>query len=135
LQPGNHTAARWLFGTAAIFNLSVAAALLLLRSWLMPILNLDPIEGSNAVMLNLTACFVGLFGYAFALVASDPLKYKPFIQLGAIGKMLAVAWVLAPWFMGKVPAALPVFIVADLIYALLFIAFLCYADVPPKKSG
>jgi hypothetical protein len=118
-------AARWLFGTAAIFNLAVAAGLLFLRSWLIPLLKLAPIEGSNIVTLNLTACFVGLFGYAFALVAIDPLRYRQFIWLGAIGKMLAVACVLWPWLQGTIPANLPIFIVADLIYALLFIAFLC----------
>jgi hypothetical protein len=89
-------------------------------------LKLDPIEGSNAMTLNLTACFVGLFGYAFALVASDPLKYRPLIRLGAIAKLLAVACVLVPWLRGMIPAALPAFITADLIYALLFIAFLRY---------
>jgi hypothetical protein len=116
--------ARWIFGTAAVFNLAVAGSLLLLRPWLAPLLKLDPIEGSNFVTLNLTACFVGLFGYAFALVASDPLKYRPLIRLGAIGKLLAVACVMGPWLMRIIPATLPAFIVADLIYALLFIAFL-----------
>jgi hypothetical protein len=118
------SAARWLFGSAAVFNLAVAGALLFLRPAIAPLLKLDPIEGSNAVTLNLTACFVGLFGYAFALVAFDPVKYRPIIRLGAIGKLLAVACVAGPWLMGIIPAVLPAFIMADLVYALLFIAFL-----------
>jgi hypothetical protein len=117
-------AARWLFGTAAVFNLAVAGALLFLRPWLAPLLKLDPMQGSNVVTHNLTACFVGLFGYGFALAAFDPLKYRPIIRLGAIGKLLAVACVAGPWLLGIIPAALPLFIMADLIYALVFIAFL-----------
>jgi hypothetical protein len=117
-------AARWLFGTASVFNLAVAGVLLFLRPWLVPLLKLDPMQGSNVVTHYLTACFVGLFGYAFALVAFDPLKYRPIIRLGAIGKLLAVACVVGPWLLGIIPVALPVFIMADLIYALLFIAFL-----------
>jgi hypothetical protein len=117
-------AARWLFGTAAVFNLAVAGGLLLLRPWVAPLLKLDPMEGSNVITHNLTACFVGLFGYAFALAALDPLKYRAIIWLGAIGKLLAVVCVAGPWLMGLIPATLPAFIMADLIYALLFIAFL-----------
>jgi hypothetical protein len=120
----HQSVARWLFGTAAVFNLAVAGGLLFLRPWLASLLKLDPIEGSNIVTLSLTACFVGLFGYAFALAALDPLKYRPIIWLGAIGKLLAVACVVGPWLLEIIPAALPVFIMADLIYALLFIAFL-----------
>jgi hypothetical protein len=120
-------AARWLFGTAAVFNLTVAAALLLLRPWVAPLLKLDPIGGSNVVTHNLTACFVGLFGYAFALAAFDPVRFRPIIPLGAIGKLLAVPCVVGPWLMGIIPAILPVLVMADLIYAILFIAFLHYS--------
>jgi hypothetical protein len=124
MSAANLNAARWLFGTAAVFNLAVAVALLFLRPGLAPLLKLDPMQGSNVVTHNLTACFVGLFGYAFALAAKDPVEYRPLIRLGAIGKLLAVGCVAWPWLMGIIPAALPAFIAADLIYALLFIAFL-----------
>jgi hypothetical protein len=117
-------AARWLFGSAATFNVAVAIALMFLRPSVAPILALDPINGTNIVTVNLVAMFVGLFGYAFALVASDPVRFRLFIRLGAIGKLLAVACVAGPWLMGTIPVRLPVFIMADLIYALLFIAFL-----------
>jgi hypothetical protein len=117
-------AARWLFGSAATFNVAVAIALLFLRPSVAPILALDPINGSNIVTINLVAMFVGLFGYAFALAAFDPVRFRPFIPLGAIGKLLAVACVAWSWLMGIIPVTLPVFITADLIYVLLFITFL-----------
>jgi hypothetical protein len=118
------TYARWLFGSAAIFNLVVGAALLLLWPWLALLLKLDPAEGSNMVLRNLTAGFVALFGYAFALIALNPLKNRPLIPLGAIGKLLAVASVVWPWLMGVISANLPLFIIADLIYAALFLVYL-----------
>jgi hypothetical protein len=86
--------ARRLFGSAAIFNITVGAALLFLWPWLASLLKLDPAEGSNIVLLNLTACFVGLFGYAFALVAVHPPQYRPLISLGAMASSLPSR----PWF-------------------------------------
>jgi hypothetical protein len=104
-----------------VFNLAVGGALLFLSPWLFTLLKLAPIDATNWVTLNLTGCFVALFGYSFARVAADPVKYRPYIHLAAIGKLLAVAGVIVPWLSGRVPDALPAFIGADLIYAILFL--------------
>lgn len=85
---------------------------------------LDPIGGTNLVLANLADVLIGVFGYSYALVASDPVRYRPFISLGAIGKLLAVAAVVEPWLTGATPAILPALVGADLIYALLFLDFL-----------
>ena len=97
-----NTYARWLFGIAAAFNLAVGAALLFLRPVFLGRLGFDAVQGSNIVIANLTGMFVALFGYCYALVAIDPVKNRPFIAVGAIGKLLAIACAVVPWLTGAV---------------------------------
>ena len=113
--------ARWLFGIAGLFNLVVGAALVFARTWLVPMLQLDPIGGTNSVLANLTGMFVALFGYAYLCIAADPARYRPYIALGAAGKLLAVICVLVPWWTGAVPATLPILVACDFVFALLFV--------------
>jgi hypothetical protein len=116
--------ARWLFGLAAAFNLLVGLLLLFLRPFLAGLVHLSPLVGTNIVTANLTGMFVALFGCAFAMVALDPAEYRPFITLGAIGKLLAVVCVFIPWFMGVIPAVLPSLVAGDFVFAILFLDFL-----------
>ena len=117
------TYARWLFGSAAAFNLAVGAACLFLRPLVIRSLGLDPVSGSNIVLANITGGFVALFGYCYLLIAIDPVRYRPYISMGVIGKLLAVACVLAPWFAGEVSGRLAQFMAADAIFALLFLDY------------
>jgi hypothetical protein len=119
------TYARVLFGTAALFNVLVGLNLVLLRYWFQsPALHLDPIGGTNLVLANLAGLLVISFGYAYARVAGDPVKFRPYIHLGAIGKLLAVAGTVWPWWIGAVPWKLPALVGIDLIYAVLFLDYL-----------
>ncbi|MGD0866943.1 MAG: hypothetical protein ABSA49_15450 [Rhizomicrobium sp.] len=119
------TYARWLFGTAAVFNLLVAFNLVFLRYWVQsPSLHLDPIGGTNLVFANLAGVLIGTFGYAYARVAGDPVTFRPYIHLGAVGKLLAVACTVWPWWIGAVPWTMLAPVGPDLIYALLFLDFL-----------
>src|SRR5262245_44493920 len=96
--------ARWLFGSAAALNLAVAISLIFLRSVISPLLGLEPVSGTGLVLLYLTAGFIGLFGYAYARVAINPVVNRPLIVLGAIGKLAAVASVVIAWAQGAAPA-------------------------------
>jgi hypothetical protein len=119
------TYARWLFGTAAFFNFAVALYLLFVRHWYTsPLMPLAPTHGSNLVLANLAGALVGAFGYCYARVAGDPVKFRPYIHIGAIGKLLAVACGVVPALMGEVPPALPAAAVIDLVYAVLFFDYL-----------
>jgi hypothetical protein len=75
--------ARWLFGSAAALNILVGIGLLFFRGIVAGPLGLDPIAGTNLVLVNLTGTFILLFGYAYALTARDPVRYRPFIPFGA----------------------------------------------------
>lgn len=115
---------RLLFGIAAAFNFLVAAGLLLLRPSMAPLLRLDPIAGTNLILVNLTGGFIALFGYAYLRVAIDPVTYRPFIPLGIIGKLIAVASAVWPWLSGAVSWPLPVLSFADLVFVVLFARYL-----------
>lgn len=116
--------ARWLFGTAAVLNLSVGVLLLFFRAGVAPLLGLDPIAGTNLVLVNLTGTFIVLFGFSYALIARDPATYRAFIAFGAIGKLFAVLGGTIPWLTGHIPPTIPVLLSADLAYAILFFDYL-----------
>ena len=116
--------ARWLFGTAAAFNIAVGLALLWLRPQLGPLLGLEPVEGTNLVIGNLAGLLVALLGCVYALIAADPPRYRPLIVLGAVGKLLAVVCVVLPWLRGEISASLPALAGGDVVYAALFLDYL-----------
>ena len=116
--------ARTLFGVAAFFNFAAAGALLFLRPAFGPRVGLAPIAGTNLVFVYMTAFLIATFGWAYARVAQDPRRFRPFIELGAIGKLLAVAAATGPWLAGEIGWQLPFVVGGDLVFALLFIDFL-----------
>jgi len=116
--------ARWLFGISALVNFSVSALLLLLSDASARQLALDPIIGTNMVLCNFAALVIGLFGYAYLRIAMDPLKFRPFVQLGVAGKLLAFVSAALPWLMGAIPSTLALLVSADVIFAALFIDYL-----------
>jgi hypothetical protein len=113
-----------LFGTAALFNFAVAGGLLFLRPQLTPLLALEPASGSNLLLLYMTIAFIALFGYAYACVARDRVRYRPYIALGAIGKLMMVAVTALTWLSGAIGAQLPSLAAGDLLFAALFIQYL-----------
>jgi len=119
-----HAYARWLFGIAAAFNAAVGAGLLFLRPLLLGGLGFDSVQGSNIVIANLTGMFIALFGYCYLLVAIDPVRNRPFIAVGAAGKLLAIVCAIVPWLNGTVHMQPPPLLAGDLVLALLFVDYL-----------
>ena len=116
--------AKWLFGAAAGFNAAVGLGLLFARTAAVNALRLDPIEGSNLLLLYLTAGFILLFAYGYARVAADPIAWRPLIPFSAIGKTMAVASMLACWLEGQVAWVVPALGAGDLVFAGLFLVYL-----------
>ncbi|MGD0190592.1 MAG: hypothetical protein ABSD74_07610 [Rhizomicrobium sp.] len=116
--------ARWLFGIAALFNCAVGLAMLFLRPLFLGQLGFDAIAGSNIVIANLTGMFIALFGWCYLLVAIDPVKNRPFVAIGAVGKLLAIVCVVTPWLTGAVQMKPPPLLAGDFILALLFLDYL-----------
>ena len=116
--------ARWLFGTAAAFNIALGLALLFLRPQLEPLLQIEPAQGANLVLGNLAGLLAALLGFIYALIAGDPARYRSIIILAAAGKLLAVVVVVTPWLRGEISAALPMLVAGDAVFAALFLDYL-----------
>lgn len=116
--------ARSLMGTAALFNWSVVLGLLIFNTQLSRLLNLDVASGSNLAMRDLALALIATFGIAYLCAAIDPVRARPYITLGAIGKALAALTIFAHWLLGHISWQLPALLVGDVIYSLLFIGFL-----------
>jgi hypothetical protein len=116
--------ARWLFGVAAVANLLVAAAMSLGQRWFVAVLGLDPITGTNVVLVDLAAVLIGAFGYGYGRIALDPVRFRPLVALGAWGKLAAVATVLVGAL--AIPHLWRLFalIGGDLVFAALFLDYL-----------
>ena len=115
--------ARQLFIPAALFNWSVVFALLFLRPMVSPLLNLTPATGTNLSFLYLASALIGTFGFAYVCAALDHRKYRSYIELGTIGKLLVVVAVGLPWLQGITSWQLPTLASGDLIFATLFLHF------------
>lgn len=114
----------WLFGMAAIVNLSVAIGFLVAPGPIEALIGLDPVRGTNLVFLNFVAMVVGLFGYSYVRIALDPVRFRPQILIGALGKLLAELSALAPWLRGEITFLLPAVLLIDVVFALLFLDYL-----------
>jgi len=116
--------ARWLFGVAAVANLFVAAWLALAQRLFVGVLGLDPIAGSNIVIADLAAVLIAAFGYGYLRIALDPVRFRPLIHIGALGKLAAVATVLVGAIF--IPHLWPLAFVigGDAVFAALFLDYL-----------
>jgi hypothetical protein len=117
------TYARWLFGTAAAFNILLGLTLVFLRPMMQQRLGVEAADGVNLVLGNMAGLLAALLGVIYALIAGDPARYRPIIVLAAFGKLLAVVVVVAPWLRGEIAGALPVLVMGDLVYAALFLDY------------
>lgn len=119
-----HTHARWLMGTAALFNWSVVLGFLFLNELLTQILSLEPSAGTNLAMRDLALVLIGVFGCAYFYAALDPVRGRPYIVLGAFAKAMVVVAMYIHWALGHIDWQLPALVVGDVVYSLLFIQFL-----------
>ena len=115
---------RWLFAIASAANLFVAASISLGHRWFVALLGLDPVAGTNVVLVDLAAVLIAAFGYGYARIALDPVRFRPLIALGAWGKLAAVATVLVGAL--SIPHLWRLFalISGDVAFALLFLDYL-----------
>jgi len=126
--------ASWLFGISAATNLAVSGALLFLGTFVARHLAFDPIVGTNVVLFTFAGAMIGLFGYAYVRIAIDPVRFRPLIHVTAIGKLLAFASAALPWLAGIVSLRLPMFLSADVVFAILFFDYLRRTKQPSAHS-
>ncbi len=118
------THARWLMGTAALFNWTVVVAFLFFNGTITPLLDLAPTTGTNLAMRDLALALAATFGFAYLYAAIDPMRGRPYIVLGALGKALAALTMFSHWLAGNIDWQLPVLLLVDVFYSVMFIRFL-----------
>jgi hypothetical protein len=118
------TYAAWLFGIAAAANIAVAATMVVFERWVGRVMRFDPVTGTNVTFFAFAALMIALFGYCYLQIARDPVRYRPLVPVGAMGKLLAFVGSALPWAAGITGPRIPLLIAGDVVFAILFLDFL-----------
>jgi len=110
---------RVLFRSAAGFNLLASLPFLIA---------MDPDAAAVGLQLNpaailfaqITMGVVVVFGWAYWMISLDAVRYRPWILLGIVLKILVVVVIFSHWLLGNISWPLPVLASGDVIYAVLF---------------
>ena len=113
--------ARSLFTVAAIFNVVVSLGILLEYDLVAPWLGFPQ---PPAVWIHIIALVVLVFGYAYWRIAWDPARFREYVMLGILGKLGFVVAIYGHFVLGSATTALAILVSADLLFALLFAAYL-----------
>ena len=119
-----HIAARRLFIPAALFNWVVAGGLLLFSDLMGSLLQLDPASGTNLALRDMCMLLVAVFGVSYWRIAFDPQRFRPYIELGILGKSLVVLVIYGHWLAGHMGWQLPAVAFGDAVFTVLFWNFM-----------
>ncbi|HVN43574.1 MAG TPA: hypothetical protein VMT50_12385 [Steroidobacteraceae bacterium] len=124
---------RALFTAAAAFNVLVGVPMLVAYPLVASLLGL---EGPPTVWYHIAAAIVLIYGYAYACVARDPHRYRPYVVLGILGKLSFVAAIYGHWVAGSASGRCALLVTVDLLFAILFFAYLrAEAPMAPAAPG
>jgi hypothetical protein len=112
---------RLLFRTAALFNWAAVA-------FFLPALGLANRLGrgapSDTAFEHLGIGAIALFGLGYWMVASAPEQNRGIVQLGLLGKIVAIVLVVGHYLAGNVSLPLALVVSGDVIFAVLFARYL-----------
>ncbi|MFG0330367.1 MAG: hypothetical protein ACF8PN_10765 [Phycisphaerales bacterium] len=121
---------RPLFGFAAAYDLILGLGFLVAGPAIFNAFNITPPNHWGYIYFS--AGVVLIFGVAFAMVALDPRRYRDFIWLGVLFKLVYSGVSLGYFFFGDIPAPWVWFGWFDLVFAGLFVA--AAAQLRPSGS-
>lgn len=113
---------RGVFLTAAIFNWAVGLSLLTDTSAFAASIGLQTLR-FDPLYTPLVGLFIILFG-ALSFAVYRDLDNRAIVLVNAIGKLSAFAYFIYQWQIGNLPGGAAALGGGDLVYGLLFIAFL-----------
>jgi hypothetical protein len=116
MAPNAH---RMLFISAAWFNILAGLPLLVAMGTVAGLMGLQ-LNPTAVLFIHITAGLIVLFGGVYWMIARDPVRYRPYIPLGIILKVLVIVVVYGHWLSGSIPWPLPALAFGDVIYAVLF---------------
>jgi hypothetical protein len=123
-----------LFTSAAAFNFAIALPLLLATPWMGEVAELQ-LNASGQMFLRLIAAIALAFGYAYWLIGVDPVRYRPFLVMGGILKVVLGGFFYGAWLSGIIGWQLPVLVTGDFVYAALFFRFYRQSAVSPAPTS
>jgi hypothetical protein len=115
---------RWLFLTAAIWNLLSAGAVLFLLEDTRFRQEMGFPGPADAISLQLLAACLLVFGLGYYWVGGDLSGNRDLVKLGVIGKPLVFVVFLGHALVKEIPMLLVAPSVADLLFGILFLEFL-----------
>ena len=124
---------RTLFATAGM-NILAAAAFVPAAEPLRAVLGIP--EAGHALYLLAVGMFILIFGLGYLWAAIAGRAERLFITLAAVGKLSFFGLLVGCWTVGALPIRLPVLGTGDLIFAMLFLAWLISARArADRRSG
>ncbi|MGH6752136.1 MAG: hypothetical protein ACREDP_08215 [Bradyrhizobium sp.] len=115
---------RGLFASAALFNWLAGLPLLLAPNFSTGLLGLPPLNATGMLFMQITAGVVVAFGVAYWVVSRDPVRYRPYINLGLGLKVFLAGLVYVYWFSRQIPWPLPALATFDFVFAWFFWRYL-----------
>ncbi len=113
------------FLAAAVFNFGAALGFAIpARACLRLLFGLENPEPAVLFLYWLFLLMVGLMGIGYGLVGLDIRKNRAFVQVGALGKILAVSASLWAWQAGIAGTAAVMALSGDIVWAVMFCVFL-----------
>ncbi len=109
--------ARWTFGLAALWGIIVVGPLYFLES---QIAEIAPPAITHPEYYYGFIGTVLAWQLVYALIATDPMRYRPIMVIGALGKLAFFAACLILYLQGRAEAVLPLATAPDLLLAILF---------------
>ena len=110
---------RTLFRVAALFNLAAALPFLVATRPVGALMGLE-ITPTSTLFIQITMGVVVLFGWAYWMIFTDPVRYRPYVLLGILGKAMIIAFIWGHWFLGDLSWPLPALASIDILFAGLF---------------
>jgi hypothetical protein len=125
----DRSGARRLFYPAALFNWAIGLPLMAAPQHMARLIGLRPIP-SEPVYAQIMFAAIALFGLMYFLAGWDPAKYRPYVYMGIVGKLLTVLLIYANWIAGRLNWVMPFLVTFDAIWALAFWAYLRRSRAP-----
>ncbi|MBX3483132.1 hypothetical protein [Phenylobacterium sp.] len=111
------TFAKWVFTIGGIWGVLIIAPLFFLEKTLAaastPISHPDMYYGFAASTL--------MWQFGYLAIGRDPARFRPFMLLGAAGKVIYFVSCLSLFLQGRVPAMIPMITAPDMLLATLFV--------------
>lgn len=122
------------FGLAAAYNFAVGIPLAISPEVILGVGDQAPVSSPAGTFVPLSGVLIAAFGIIYALVAVQPMRMKPMVWAGVVGKGGVLALSLPPWFRGEVGIDAVALSLGDLAFTIGFLVFLFTFRSKTEKS-